>query len=1410
MAVPPTITPPTPASTSLETIRDALVAEQRAKKKGLASSPAPLPLSSYSSTFTLALTTLSTPSTLTIHSVLALQVIELLLTLSIPSLATPELVSLYDEAFMTELGITMYVVFGKASNVMLLRCKGCLVSLIALENALDEQMGGQGEKAVLRVLKERLLVDPWLSKRSLFVFEVLLGELQLDAFEPFIGKGAQGSVEAGVLVKLVDVLVCSDELAPLAGKVALSWIDKILVIPGSTSSLFWISPIISGLIVSTQARTNISLYLLPLLFKARPETFLSLINSPSHNFLDPAAKIEVLESSLSILSAANTHGLIASDSSTTTPSLHALPLPIQLLSKTLTHLSPTLRISSFTLLFHCTSPSIPIPLPTFPLLQTFYLASLGEEDPAFSMGMRSATGRLLTRLKESSGKVSKDLSRPPSLKHPSPEGGEAYLLLVQSFLSTLTTHLLHSLNPAKPFRIKSNALKLLDQILSTGIDRSFSLAPGSIAGSPSTIPSPPWCSTVSLTILTPETTQTLLCLLQSTYTSLRVLAISVLERFPSPLPGYEGKEGVEKVERELLGPALKMVRSGREAAASAGAEVVALVGKTMGTEGWDLGRIGGWTTDSSAAAAGQESFLTSLMDLLDLQLAIYDTDLGRAASTTPIHGTILTLRHLFSTTLPSTLNASHRPLFLRALAIVERVWGITKVVLAANAPEGPMVDGVTDTEEARALEVEKGMEDEVGEGGNGEGEGTGGPMHKILLSATWRAMKEAGELVETLLRIPSEPSVDQLRVIWSLDDIKHIGDLYATWLALIRHRGAFMAIHPCYSRACSTLLKCGGWPEVQALPVAWLDTHLDHIVSTKTSITRRSAGIPYCILGILTAILPTNRKAFEPAFTRLFDIAESKTEDILDESRVHAMNTIQTAVLDGKVSMAVTPFVERGFLLAISMFWSRNWICRNAAMMLYAALVTRVFNARRTNLDRDHASLVQRVGIAEFFGKYPSLHEVLRSELEFSSREHLDDLPTANLHSSLFSVLMLLSLLQTPNRVDASAPSTADAFLPFVKACSKSRVWKIRDAAGDALTGLVSPSEVASVTIELLTGVQDCKENELHGRLVGALRLLEGSIAISSSALNTLIENLAPSILDRRHSYPVRSTFFNIARVNGQRSPQTFELAHAVLEESRSWDSNVSHLPGAETLVTAAFQFALTCDSDPKNLLAEGLETPFLSVQRAALAHISPVEGEEVSICAAKLSDSLRGSLIRLATSDQEASESRITALDLLVKANWKAEDEGVENVLVTLRKQHAETVIVPLREALLPLVARVADTIGLPEDITSVLSLVQSASGVDESVESREASVRALRELARPIPLSQSELFTRLVLRLLQDDDPTVRAFAEEIVEAKFSGGVPLADRPATEIVLAQVGPAPLSDYLDELGEPIKRTALD
>jgi hypothetical protein len=78
-------------------------------------------------------------------------------------------------------------------------------------------------------------------------------------------------------------------------------------------------------------------------------------------------------------------------------------------------------------------------------------------------------------------------------------------------------------------------------------------------------------------------------------------------------------------------------------------------------------------------------------------------------------------------------------------------------------------------------------------------------------------------LLETILRLPSELGAEVFDSIWPLEDVKRIGDLFAVWLAKIRHRGAFMAIHPSYTRAAAALLRCTDRVQVQNLPYVWLD-----------------------------------------------------------------------------------------------------------------------------------------------------------------------------------------------------------------------------------------------------------------------------------------------------------------------------------------------------------------------------------------------------------------------------------------------------------------------------------------------------------------------------------------------------------------------------------------------------------
>lgn len=101
--------------------------------------------------------------------------------------------------------------------------------------------------------------------------------------------------------------------------------------------------------------------------------------------------------------------------------------------------------------------------------------------------------------------------------------------------------------------------------------------------------------------------------------------------------------------------------------------------------------------------------------------------------------------------------------------------------------------------------------------------------------------------------------------------------------------------------------------------------HLEAIVTAGISTTRRSAALPFIILGLMMAILPYDRAVFSESLERLFGIAESTTGEIKDESRVHAMNTIRTIYLDSKGGVAAAQWIERGFILSLRLFWSPKY-----------------------------------------------------------------------------------------------------------------------------------------------------------------------------------------------------------------------------------------------------------------------------------------------------------------------------------------------------------------------------------------------------------------------------------------------------------------------------------------------------
>lgn len=87
-----------------------------------------------------------------------------------------------------------------------------------------------------------------------------------------------------------------------------------------------------------------------------------------------------------------------------------------------------------------------------------------------------------------------------------------------------------------------------------------------------------------------------------------------------------------------------------------------------------------------------------------------------------------------------------------------------------------------------------------------------------------------------------------------------------------------------------------------------------------------------------------------------------------------------------------------------------------------------------------------------------------------------------------------------------------------------------------------------------------------------------------------------------------------------------------------------------------------------------------------------------------------------------------------------------------------------------------------------------------------RECSALALNKL-KAVEIDEPvkrDLFARLVLRLVQDDNAIVRGYASEIVTSRWTSGATLNDRKGVEAILIDVGPLRLDRESAEFSRSI------
>jgi len=188
---------------------------------------------------------------------------------------------------------------------------------------------------------------------------------------------------------------------------------------------------------------------------------------------------------------------------------------------------------------------------------------------------------------------------------------------------------------------------------------------------------------------------------------------------------------------------------------------------------------------------------------------------------------------------------------------------------------------------------------------------------KEILSYSWRGLKEASLLLKTI--ISTAPIGTAETDMLTTQDFEVLGRLCFSQLADLRHRGAFSTVSQTFASFCRRCITATD-KDLRALPSHWYEETLLCIQDKATSITRRSAGIPSLMAGIIGADSTTKSELFVRAMSDLFAVAVLGAENAnIQDSRlpqVHALNCIKEIFTTSRLSASSEAYVGEGLDLA--------------------------------------------------------------------------------------------------------------------------------------------------------------------------------------------------------------------------------------------------------------------------------------------------------------------------------------------------------------------------------------------------------------------------------------------------------------------------------------------------------------
>ncbi|KAK1750774.1 thyroid adenoma-associated protein [Echria macrotheca] len=471
-----------------------------------------------------------------------------------------------------------------------------------------------------------------------------------------------------------------------------------------------------------------------------------------------------------------------------------------------------------------------------------------------------------------------------------------------------------------------------------------------------------------------------------------------------------------------------------------------------------------WLGDQTARI----DLVFGILQILEVKIPRAEADLGHAAIENPVHGDFASLSYVWQVLATEIygekqLEKIHQ-IYTRVSDCSKRIWAAVRHVLCDDSPEGHLPE---EMEEIEGLDT------------------------KDLLSYSFRAVHESSNLMRLMigtLRLEPAPGVP----FPPLDIFKDIGFLTFEQLATLRHRGAFSTVSLTFTTCCQltqrlerTYVSTAGSDNLLR---EWYQGALQ-CIETQASTTRRSAGIPSLIAGILSA--NSQSPSFGEVFAKLEEIGQKPARvtetDGSNLPQVHALNCLRGVFRSSLLSKKAESYLASNLQLASNSLKSEVWAIRNCGLLLLRSLIDCLLGTGESKATIESGWDGHSVRIS--YNKYPTLPGVILGLLQ-PGVQAVDEV-SSSAAEAVFPALDIIRRAGPPDEYREELRVCIEGYLG-------SKIWHVREMAARTLCSFLLQTDWVAELGAMLGSCGAEETNRLHGVLLTARFIIERKLDLTS------------------------------------------------------------------------------------------------------------------------------------------------------------------------------------------------------------------------------------------------------------------------------------------------------------------------